>query len=100
MKEKIKAINRYLSEKPPEVTKCQMEKMLDVLYCCYAQRKGDDSAQVRHSFGEIDRILGQLPLRDQDAVVDIACALCAEHEREGFCDGIIVGFRLFSELAQ
>ena len=100
MKEYIKAVKQYLSDNPPELTKCQMEKMLDMLYCCYAQRKGDDSTQVRHSFAEIDRVLEQLPLQDQDAVVDIACCLCAEHERDGFRDGIIAGFRLFQELEQ
>ncbi len=99
MKEYVKALGEYLSGNPPRLSKCQMEKVLDLLYCCYSQQKGNDTEQIRQSFCRIDKILEKLPLHQQDAVVDVTCDLCINHQREGFRDGIMIGFRLLQELS-
>lgn len=39
-----------------------------------------------------------MPLREMDRIVDAVCALCRDHQRSGFFDGIKVGLLLWQEL--
>ena len=99
MKRYIDAFSNYLSENPMEPVGCQMNKLLDRLYCCYTQQKGMNKGHIQQSFCQLDSILSQLPIQQQDAVVDTTCNLCTAYQKEGFQDGILVGFRLFTELS-
>ncbi len=98
MQSYIEILSNYLAENPL-ITECQMSKILDKLYCCYTQHKGRDGEKIRRAFRQLDSILAQLPIVQQDAVVDVACDLCIAHQQESFRDGILVGFHLFSELS-
>lgn len=98
MKEYISVLKKYLSNNSMKLTKCRMEKVLDMLYCCYAQRTGNDNEPVRQSFAEINEILDNLSLHQQDAVIDITCDLCSNYQQAGFKDGLVIGFRLFQEI--
>jgi len=99
MKESIRILEKSLSEHPLILSQCGKEQVLDMLYCCYSQNSGKNKEQIQRSFERIDKILEKLPLAQQDEVVDITCSLCNEQQREGFCDGIVFGFRLFQELS-
>ena len=99
MKDYIRILEKSLSENAPALSQCKKEQVLDMLYCCYSQDSGKNKEQVHRSFERIDKILEKLPLAQQDEVVDITCSLCDEQQREGFCDGIVLGFRLFQELS-
>ena len=41
-----------------------------------------------------------MPLREMDKIIDAVCALCCNHEKAGFVEGIKIGIRLQSELAE
>ena len=41
-----------------------------------------------------------MPLREMDKIIDAVCALCCNHEKAGFVEGIKLGIRLQSELAE
>ena len=92
-------LNRYLAENPPKTTHCNIHKLLDMLYCCYSRQKAPDEEEIRQTFRRLDALLAPLPLPQQGSVVDTACDLCVAYQKEGFQDGILIGFRLFSELS-
>lgn len=41
-----------------------------------------------------------MPIREMDKIIDAVCALCCNHEKAGFVEGIKIGIRLQSELAE
>lgn len=41
-----------------------------------------------------------MPLREMDKIIDAVCALCCNHEKAGFVEGIKIGIHLQSELAE
>ena len=100
MEQYAKILNDYLSQNPLGSKNCRMRTLLDRLCCCYYQQKGEDTAQIRRCFGKLDKTLKKLPIKEQDAVMDICCSLSSAHQRQGFQDGVLVGFHLFRELSE
>lgn len=41
-----------------------------------------------------------MPLREMDKIIDAVCALCCNHEKAGFVEGVKIGIHLQSELAE
>ena len=77
-----------------------MDSLLGMLYCCYSQSNRMDTKKMQQMFGTLDGILGKLPIKEPDQVIDVTIGLCAEHQRKAFLDGLMIGFRLYSELHQ
>ena len=98
MENYITALNNYMEENKTTPNCPDAASLLDMLFCCYNQRKCLNTDTVRRNFRELDDILNILPLHQQDRVIDLACELCVEHQREAFQEGIFVGFRLHDEL--
>lgn len=94
----ITALRAYLMENPPVFTRCQLHSLLGMLFCCYHQQSNGDSQDAKACFGELDNILRDMPIQEQDRVVDVACKLSSLHQQEGFEAGVMVGFQLFCEL--
>ena len=98
MENYITALNNYIAESK-SVPKCSnVCNLLDILFCCYRQHNGPDTAAVRQCFRDLDTVLEVLPLEQQDQVIDITCELCTQYQKEAFREGLCVGFRLYKEL--
>ena len=74
------------------------ESILSVLYEAYSDANRIDDALIKADFGELYRLLNGMPLQEMDWIVNPVCALCRDHERNGFMHGIQVGVRLAQEI--
>ena len=54
--------------------------------------------QIKADFAELYQALNGTPLREVDWIVNPVCALCRDHERNGFVHGLQVGVRLAQEI--
>ena len=50
-----------------------------------------DSVEISRQFSSLADILGKLTLKEHDQVWDLTCALCTEHEKKGFLEGVRTG---------
>lgn len=98
MKQYIDTLKKHLVEHPPNYGYHNAYCLLDMLCSCYMESNHADSASIRQAFAELDLHLEQLPLKENDAIFDVVCDLCTEHQRLAFIAGVQVGMRLFSEL--
>ena len=73
------------------------ESILSLLYEAYGDANRIDDDQIKADFGELYRLLNGIPLREMDWIVNPVCALCRDHERNGFVHGVQVGIRLAKE---
>lgn len=71
--------------------------VLSLLYEAYGDVNRIDDGQVKADFGELYRLLNGIPLQEMDWIVNPVCALCRDHERNGFVHGVQVGIRLAKE---
>ena len=100
MQQYIENFKHYFRQNPMQSNCCEMKTLLGMLSCCYCQRKGSDSMEVQKEFHRLDTLLEKLSIQEQDQLMDITCTLCGDHQREAFADGVLTGFRLFTELMQ
>ena len=54
--------------------------------------------QIKADFAELYRTLNGTPLQEMDWIINPVCALCRDHERNGFVHGVQVGVRLAQEI--
>ena len=99
-KETIKQVlNEYLVAHSPK-SKCDANSLISMLYCCYHQQVTTETAVIRDHFEQLDDILSGLSLRQADQVLDVTCKLCCEFQKDAFCNGLLVGIKLYSELQE
>lgn len=53
--------------------------------------------QIKADFAELYQALNEMPLQEMDWIINPVCALCRDHERNGFVHGVQVGIRLAQE---
>ena len=88
----------YIDTHPIDLGGSDCETVLDQLYQAYAESHESDPPEIRDSFKELDKLLGTLPLNDNNAVFNLCCSLCTAYERKAFLDGIQYGAHLVLEL--
>ena len=74
------------------------ESVLSLLYEAYGDINPMYDDQIKADFAELYQELNGTPLREMDWIVNPVCALCRDHERNGFMHGIQVGVRLAQEI--
>ena len=74
------------------------ESVLSMLYEAYGDVNRIDDDQIKADFGELYRLLNGMSLREMDWIINPVCALCRDHERNGFVHGVQVGVRLAQEI--
>ena len=74
------------------------ETVLDQLYQAYAESHESDPTEISNGFKELEEYLCNLPLEDNNAVVNLCCRLCSAYEHKAFIDGLQYGAHLISEL--
>ena len=67
------------------------ESVLSLRYEAYGDinRMYDD--QIKADFAELYQALNKMPLQEMDWIINPVCALCRDHERNGFVHGVQLG---------
>lgn len=97
MKSYFELLKAHIEANPPNYG--DGESILTMLYECHNENNPYDNEQIRADFNELYRQMNGMPLRDMDGIIYTVCALCWEHERAGFIEGVKVGIRLEQELS-
>lgn len=94
----IAELKRRLEENPPSFG--DGDSILTILYesYCDSNRMGDD--RIKTDFRELYQAMNGMPFREMDRITDPVCALCRDHERAGFVEGVKVGIHLSDELTE
>ena len=95
MEEYFRALETYVASR--KLNLGDSESVLSLLYEAYGDVNRIDDDQVKADFGELYRLLNGMPMREMDWIINPVCALCWDHERNGFVHGVQVGIRLAQE---
>lgn len=95
MEEYFRALETYVASR--KLNLGDSESVLSLLYEAYGDVNRIDDGQVKADFGELYRLLNGMPMREMDWIINPVCALCRNHERNGFVHGVQVGIRLAQE---
>ena len=95
MKSYFDQLKACLTENPPNLGSSDF--VLAFLYEAYAQMNPMENAQIKADFEALYLAMNGMELREMDRILDPICALCRDHERVRFVEGIKIGFLLASE---
>jgi hypothetical protein len=91
-------LRTYIAENPPDFG--DGESVLTMLYEAYAESNRMDYGTIKEDFNELYRQMNGMDLREMDKIIYPVCTLCRDHQRSGFLEGVKVGIRLRTELAE
>ena len=94
----VQRLRAYIEAHPFDPGDSDCESILDQLYQVYQESHESDPPDIRDGFRELDKLLGHLPLEDNNAVFNLCCSLCTAYERKAFQDGLQYGAHLMFEL--
>ena len=94
----IEDLKRLLAESPPSFG--DGDPTLTMLYESYSEANRMDDDRIKTDFRELYQAMNGMPLREMDRITDPMCALCRDHERAGFVEGVKVGIQLSTELTE
>ena len=97
MDELMKVLQTKLATQQPNYPD-NAESILEVLFDVYNESSGFDNAAIKADFEELYRLMNGKPLKEIDEIIYAACALCRDHEKAGFIEGVKVGSKLYCEL--
>ena len=98
MKTYFEKLRAYIAENPPDFG--DGESVLTLLYEAYAESNKMDDGTIKEDFNELYRLMNGMELRETDKIIYPVCTLCRDHQRSGFVEGVKVGIRLKTELAE
>ena len=93
-----KRLNAYIATHPFDSGNSDCKTVLDQLYQAYTESHESDPPEIRNGFKELDDLLGNLPLKDNNAVWNLCCQLCTAYEHKAFLDGLQYGAHLMQKL--
>lgn len=94
----IERVKQQVEEHPPDFG--DGNSILALLYKAYNEVNRLDDEQIRADFNALYQAMNGMELREMDRIIYPVCALCRDHERSGFVEGIKVGVLLQSELSE
>ncbi len=97
MNEFMTVLQTHLANQQPNFPD-NAESILEVLFDAYNESSGFDNAAIKADFEELYRLMSGKPLKEIDEIIYAVCTLCRDHEKAGFVEGIIMGFRLSQEM--
>ena len=74
------------------------ESVLSLLYEAYGDINPMYDDQIKADFVELYRTLNGTPLQEMDWIINPVCALCRDHERNGFLHGVQLGAQVVQEI--
>lgn len=100
MKSFMEALKQYLEQNPPSLPQDEDGTVLGTLYGVYSENTNLENSAIKAGFRALYQQMHGTPLWELDKVIDPVCALCREHERSGFVEGVKVGYLLRQEVEQ
>lgn len=96
-------MEEYLRVVESYVASCKLnlgdgESVLSLLYEAYSDNNRMYNDQIKADFAELYQALNGMPLREMDRIINPVCALCRDHERNGFVHGVQLGAQLVLEI--
>ncbi|MDY4508763.1 MAG: hypothetical protein SPD95_08565 [Candidatus Faecousia sp.] len=96
-------MEEYLRVLESYVASCKLnlgdgESVLSLLYEAYSDNNRMYNDQIKADFAELYQLLNGMPLREMDWIINPVCALCRDHERNGFVHGVQLGAQLVQEI--
>ena len=98
MKSYFEKLRFHIAENPPDFG--DGESVLTMLYEAYAESNKMNDGTIKEDFNELYRLMNGMELREMDKIIYPVCTLCRDHQRSGFVEGVKVGIRLKTELAE
>ena len=74
------------------------ESVLSLLYEAYSDNNRMYNDQIKADFAELYQLLNGMPLQEMDWIINPVCALCRDHERNGFVHGVQLGAQLAQKI--
>ena len=96
MEEYVQTLETYVASRKMNLG--DGESLVSLLYEAYGDVNRIDDDQIKADFGELYRLLNGMPLLEMDWIINPVCALCRDHERNGFVHGVLVGMRFAREI--
>lgn len=72
--------------------------VLEMIYESYSDTTNMNNSQIKKGFRDLYETMNGKSLEECDLIINPVCALCREHERNGFINGLKVGVQLKREL--
>ena len=98
MEKYFEKLRSYIAENPPDFG--DGDSVLTLLYEAYAESNKLDDGTIKEDFNELYRLMNGMELREMDKIIYPVCTLCRDQQRSGFVEGVMVGIRLKTELAE
>ena len=98
MEKFFEKLRSYIAENPPDFG--DGESVITMLYEAYAESNRMDDGTIKADFNELYHLMNGMDLREMDKIIYPVCTLCRDHQRSGFMEGVKVGIRLRTELAE
>lgn len=73
------------------------ESVLGMMYNCYKDQNNMETEEIKTGFEMLYALLNGRSSDETEEFIDAVCALCSEHERVGFIEGIRIDIRLVQE---
>lgn len=96
MEEYIRALETYVASRMLNLG--DGESVLSLLYEAYSDNNRMYDDQIKADFAELYQALNGMPLQEMDWIVNPVCALCRDHERNGFVHGVQLGAQLAQKI--
>ena len=91
----VAALRDHIAQMPmPE----DADSLLELLFDAYTECNGFDNDVIRWDFNELYATMNGKTIREMDEIIYPVCALCRDHEKTGFEEGVKVGIRLVREI--
>ena len=91
-------LREYITEKPLDFG--DGDSVLTLRYEAYADNNRMDDERIKEDFKKLYHLINGMTQTQMDTILNPVCALCIEHQRSGFVEGIKIGIRLRTELAE
>ena len=98
MKNYFEKLRTHIAENPPDFG--DGDSVLTLLYEAYAESNRMDDGNIKEDFNELYYLMNGMELREMDKIIYPVCTLCRDHQKSGFVEGVKVGIRLRTELAE
>ena len=96
MEEYIRALETYVGSR--KLNLGDGESVSSLLYEAYSDNNRMYDDQIKADFAELYQALNGMPLQEMDWIVNPVCALCRDHERNGFVHGVQLGAQLAQKI--
>ena len=96
MAEDIQALETYVASR--KLNLGDGDSVLSLLYEAYGDSNRMYDDQIKADFPELYQALNEMPLQEMDWIINLVCALCRDHERNGFVYGVQLGAQLAQKI--